>query len=603
MQERDRLSKGTWHRQLVPGVVPLVRLDSKLDPAIDALADALAAILQICPDAYIKKQGLPCIHSDVALDPAEQCAACGRQLSSLRVLCASCRRAPTELRRSHPYIQLCWQGSNPRLFSPELLETFRIAEAVEMDAREAIQICIQTDGEAGRVARANFRLDDLRKMPHWQDAEYFAGLAPLIATEIFPLARAWVERVDQVFGERSRDLQKRLDSVAAQIAAHSAWHVELTEEDAVAQTYAEIARGVEEWNRARVARAEVLKGALLVLENGMLDERAREALPRAARACGPRQDAFARMCKAGDLRAVEQWRNTFGEEFARQLKAEMRQLQSEFKFPPATLSEAPNVPELAWVAARRQLDMPAGSPPALYPEDTFRVARVLTLVTQMIKLGDLPVGTVRTEILRSALRKRITSAIDASDACRAASANSDLAFSFLRGQSLIDRPGPLVEDEVVDAVCCLRHFSLAEIGTLVSVGLEQPHLGSDVMEVLKDRIVQQLPSVWAERGYREFLQHTLPALLVHVYQMRSERASNRNPMLVWNEAAVLWALPKVREMRQDAEELVLFREDLFGNALRFVSVLFGKKQVFYRRRVGTRMAICCSRDDVVKLLG
>ena len=192
MQERDRLSKGTWHCQLVSGVLPLVRLESKLDPAIDALADALAVLLQICPDAYIKKEGLPCIHTDVALDPSEQCAACGAPLSFLRVLCASCRRAPTELRRSHPYIQLCWQGSNPRLFSPQLLETGRIAEAVQMDAREAIQICVQTDGEAGRLARDNFRVDDLRKMPHWKDAEYFAGMAPLIATEIFQFARAWV---------------------------------------------------------------------------------------------------------------------------------------------------------------------------------------------------------------------------------------------------------------------------------------------------------------------------------------------------------------------------------------------------------------------------
>lgn len=603
MQERDRLSKGVWHRQLVSGVLPLVRLEGKLDPAIDALADALAVVLQIRPDAYLKKQGLPCIHTDVALDPTEHCASCGNQLRYLRVLCASCRRAPTELRRSHPYVQLCWQGSNPRLFSPELLETVRIAEAVTMDAREAIQICVQTDGEAGRLARDNFRVDDLRKMPHWEDAEYFAGLAPLIATEIFPLARAWVERVDEGYGERSRDLQERLDSVAAQIAAHSAWHEELTEEHAVAQTYAEIARGVAEWRRACAAREELLKDALLVLERGMLDERARAALPGAARACGARHEAFARMCKAGDLRAVEQWRNTFGVEFVRHLRAELAQLKSEYSFPSASLSDTPNTPGLLWVDARRQLRMPEDAPPALYPQDSFRVARVLTLVTQMIKLGDLPVGTVRTEILRSALRKRITSAIDASDACRAASANGDLAFSFLRGQSLIDRPGPLVEDEIVEAVSCLRHFSLAEIGTLVSVGLEQPHLGSHVMEVLKDRVVQQLPSVWADRGYREFLQHTLPSLLVHVYQLRSERASNRNPALVWNEAAVLWALPKVRELQRDAEELILFQEDLFGHARRFVRALFDKKHVFYRRRVGTRMAICCSRDDVIKLLG
>ena len=252
MQGRDRLTRGTCFRACLPGVLPIVPLHEQLDPAIDALADALGVLLQISPDAYLQKEGLPAIHSEVALDPGKACAVCGRTLNSLRVLCATCRRAPTTFRRSHSYVQLCWQGSNPRLFSRELLETYAVAEKVDADAREAIQICLQTDGEAARLPaeQINFRLDDLRQLPHWHDADYFAGLAPLLAAEIYPFACEWVEEVDAGYGERSPWLQARLDNVAAQVAAHSAWDVELTEDRAVEQAYAEVRSGAEQWERA-----------------------------------------------------------------------------------------------------------------------------------------------------------------------------------------------------------------------------------------------------------------------------------------------------------------------------------------------------------------
>lgn len=343
----------------------------------------------------------------------------------------------------------------------------------------------------------------------------------------------------------------------------------------------------------------LLEDVLKVLEEGEYD------LVGKLTQVFPAEDPLARMAAAGDLRAVHQWRNSFGPPKVREIKKEIDFLKKKYGFPRGALvSDQPDLPELEWVSASRQLRVNVEEPPAFYPEDDFRHCRMLAVVTQMLKIGDLPVGTVRKHIIQSSLRKTIVSAHSASDACRAATAHGDLAFAFLRAQSMVERPNPIVEDEMIEAVTCLRHFSLAEIGTLVSVGLDFDMEGKQVVDVLKDRVVQRLPAVWEQRGYREWLQHCLPALLVHTNQLRSARAACRNPVVVWKETTVLWHLPKVRDFDYETlGELQLFKEDVFGRAGRLIETLFQKRRFFYNRRVGTRVAMCCAGDDLRRLLG
>ena len=598
--ERDRLSKGTWCSKRQAGVLPIVSLDGKLDQAVDALADALSVVLQIRPNVYLEKRGF-LVHADVELDKSDHCIICKRQMNKLRVLCATCRRAPPEARFSHSYVQLCWQGSHPRLFTKEVWELCAEARSVERDAIDQIQICIQTDGEAVRVQGENFLVDDLRRLPHWKDAHYLQGHAAILAAEIYPMALGWVQRVDaRRFGhKRSKELAANLEHLAARMAAHSAWHKEWFHTFAEKETFEAIEKGAWVCDANRAERVKLLEDALKVLEEGEygLVAKLAEVLPP--------EDPLARMAAAGDLRAVHQWRNSFGPGKVREIKKEVDFLKKKYGFPRGALvSDEPDLPELEWVSASRQLRVNVEDPPAYYPEDDFRHCRMLAIVTQMLKIGDLPIGTVRKHVIQSSLRKTIVSAHSASDACRAATAHGDLAFAFLRAQSMVERPNPIVEDEMIEAVTCLRHFSLAEIGTLVSVGLDFDMEGKQVVDVIKDRVVARLPAIWEQRGYREWLQHCLPALLVHTNQLRSSRAACQNPVVVWKETAVLWHLPKVRDFDyQTLAELQLFREDVFGRAGKLIETLLQERRFFYKRRVGKRMAVCCAGDDLRRLLG
>lgn len=574
MKERDILTKGVWHTSVGPGVVPLVCMEGKLDAATDALADALSTLMQVCPDVYLKKEGLPRVHADVELEAGHTCSVCKRPLRALRVMCAVCRRRPVQMTKGVNYLQLCWEGSHPDLFKKEIWDRSSSANRLLFKAQNALKQCLELETEAVRIDRPNYFMDDIHQAPFWVDDTVRSG-AMALTEEVFPLALSWLLSTDgRFFGAQSAWVQSRLQEVAGLVASHASWLHPMTVEDLTRRTEEALSDGIQLWKQHCRKQREFARHSLCALESGC------------APPCGfPVQPSGSIPGEKKRLRALLD-----------QLDA-LEQNKYEFVLQPtAELSADPDVPELPWVEYRRRLRLTLPSAPDGFPMENYRVIRVLALVARMVALNDIPIGVVRIDIFRASLRSVISSAVHTTNLCKFTTTPTDMACAFMRGQALMQRCGPLIEDEVLESVCCLRHFSMSEIGTLVSVELQ------GVLETLKNKVVSNLPRLWQTRGYREWLQHSIPLVLIHLKTSRGERASLRNPTAAWAGASVLWALPKVREFNPETEsELVLYKEDTFGRAEAFLKGLEHQNRLVYKRRVGTRFAMCLATDDLIRI--
>lgn len=601
MPTRDRLSLGSWHSELVPGVVPMVDLSAAKAPIMDALADALATLLQIAPDVRIQKEGMRVAHCDLVLEPEGSCAACGCPLRTLRVLCGSCRGKPVCIRSGVSYMELCWQGSHPRLFARELWDRCAEAHRITAETEQVIQEALQVDADLVGVD-GDFLLDDVKLMSLWRT------LPGAIEAEVYPMAVTWLQTADVMMsgddrthhsdphgGGRSQRVKEAIEGIALRVAQHAVGTRELTLEDAVQTTQEMVEEGRQAWQQACNEEITGLRSVLFVLNKGVEDERARAMLPQVAKAG---LFPLSRMAADNNLRAIEQWRSDHGGSAAQRIRQQLviltEQRDEPWNLPPSAVPGEGNCPQPAWLEAPLRFRLAVSTAPRLFPREVLRCARLLALVATILHHDALPFGCVRPDLLRRALVEVITRADRVLSECRTAAAPADLACVFLRGQALVERAGPLLEDEVMQAVACLRHFSMEQVATLVA-----REMGS-LMRPLKDLVMARLPSVWRERGYREWLQHCLPQVLMHFNFSRSERASLRNPD--WPDAELLWSLPKVRDFRPGDKELVLYPEDISLRASPLLKHMFENRRAVYKRRVGTRRAFCIAEHDVARLL-
>lgn len=550
-------------------------MEGKLEAATNALAEALSTLLQICPDVYLQKEGLPRVHADVQLEAGPTCKICKQPLRTLRVLCAICRRRPMQLTKGVNYLQLCWEGSHPDLFKKDIWDRSSSANRLLARTQDVLNQCLALEAGAVRVGGPNYFMDDLHTASFWLDSTICSG-AFALTEEVFPMALEWLFEVDsRFFGRRSEWLQARLQQVAGVVASHASWLKQLKIEDITLLTEEALDEGVRLWKIACRKERDFVYRSLCALKTGNTPPTA----------------------------CLEHFKCTL-HELEPRLRVLLNQLdaleKSNYDFvlqPTAEIAVDANVPALPWVEHRRRLRFNLPSIPSYFPIDHYRLIRTLALVARMIDLNDMPVGVVHVKLLRVSLRTVIASAIHTSNLCKFTTAPTDMACAFLRGQALMERCGPLIEDEILESVGCLRHFSMSEIGTLVSIELQ------GVTSTLKEKVASNLPKLWQTRGYLEWLQHCLPLVLMHLNTARGERACIKTPSLALSGWSVLWALPKVREFDPHVDtELVMYNEDMFGSPATFLISLERKKTFVYKRRVGTRMAMCIAADDVCRLL-